>query len=292
MTNIQRILTARFGSLAIDVVKAGHTEPGITRKQLGEMLEYSDPAKAIDNIHQRNRERLNPLSVTLKMRATDGKDYETKVYGFKGVLEVCRYSNQPKANAVIDWAWDTLDRLRRGELIVSPSQQIESLKTRLLLAEQKFQLFEEYNEDILYDFDQVAAAMKIYRKPPFGASHLKRWLAEKKILCSAHYKNDKPIQRYIDLDWFRLVMHEWKRRGQRRYEPRFLITQRGFNAIIDMAIRERVITLPIPKTDCLPYLDEPLAPEVGGRIYIDDYNGNEAAVEMATAPATEWRERT
>ena len=124
--------------------------------------------------------------------------------------------------------------------------------------------------------------MKIYRKPPFGASHLKRWLAEKKILCSAHYKNDKPIQRYIDLDWFRLVMHEWKRRGQRRYEPRFLITQRGFNAIIDMAIRERVITLPIPKTDCLPYLDELLAPEVGGRIYVDDYNGNEAAVDMAT----------
>ena len=109
--------------------------------------------------------------------------------------------------------------------------------------------------------------MKIYRKPPFGASHLKRWLAEKKILCSAHYKNDKPIQRYIDLDWFRLVMHEWKRRGQRRYEPRFLVTQRGFNAIIDMAIRERVIDLPVPKNYCLPYLDEPFA------------------TEMATAPA-------
>ena len=86
---------------------------------------------------------------------------------------------------------------------------------------------------------------------------------------------------------FRLVMHEWKRRGQRRYEPRFLITQRGFNAIIDMAIRERVIALPVPKTNCLPYLEgppapEPLAPEVGGRIYVDDYNGNEVAVEMAT----------
>jgi len=44
--------------------------------------------------------------------------------------------------------------------------QIDSLKTRLLLAEQKLQLFEEYNEDIFYDFDQVAAAMKIYRQPP------------------------------------------------------------------------------------------------------------------------------
>ena len=54
--------------------------------------------------------------------------------------------------------------------------------------------------------------------------------------------------------------------------------------MIDLAIRERVIDLPVPKNYCLPYLNEPLAPEVGGRIYVDDYNGNEVAVEMATAP--------
>ena len=82
---------------------------------------------------------------------------------------------------------------------------------------------------------------------------------------------------------------EWKRRGQRRYEPRFLLTQRGFNAIIDMAIRERVIALPVPKNYCLPYVNEPLAPEVGGRIFVNDYNGNEVAVEMATTPTAERR---
>jgi phage antirepressor YoqD-like protein len=277
MMHCQKILTSRFGGLAINIVKTGQSEPGITRQQLGEMLGYDSPAKAIKDIHARNVERfqLGAFCARLKIQAADGKYYDTYVYTFKGVLEVCRHSNQPNANAVIDWAWDTLDRLRRGEILVSHSQQIDFLKTRLLLAEQKLQLFEEYNEDILYDFDQVAAAMRIYRKPPFGASHLKRWLAEKKILCSAHYKNDKPIQRYIDLDWFRLVMHEWKRRGQRRYEPRFLITQRGFNAIIDMAIRERVIDLPVPKNYCLPYWEE-------------------MAVEMANAPVPmkEGRERS
>jgi phage antirepressor YoqD-like protein len=289
MTNYQKILTSRFGSLAITVVKAGQSEPGITRQQLGEMLGYESPAKAIKDIHTRNAERFEEGAkcAQLKIQASDGKYYDTYVYTFRGILEVCRYSNQPNAHAVIDWAWDTLDRLRKGESFVSASQKIDSLKTRLLLAEQKLQLFEEYNEDILYDFDQVAAAMKIYRKPPFGASHLKKWLAERKILCSAHYKNDKPIQRYIDLDWFRLVMHEWKRHGRRRYEPRYLITQRGFNGMIDLAIRERVIDLPVPKNYCLPYLNEPLAPEVGGTILIDDYNGNEAAVAMATTPTAE-----
>ena len=278
MTNIQKVLTSRFGSLEIDVVKTGHSEPGITRHQLGEMLGYENPDRAMSDIHRLHADRFDDYEkcVVIKMPDSLGRSVDTYVYGFKGVLEMCRYSTQPNANAVMDWAWNTLDRLRKGDIPVSPSQKIESLKTRLLLAEQKLQLFESYNEDILYDFDQVAAAMKIYRKPPFGASHLKRWLAEKKILCSAHFKNDKPIQRYIDLDWFRLVMHEWKRRGQRRYEPRFLITQRGFNAIIDMAIRERVIDLPIPKNYCLPYLHEPLASEMGDRVY-------EVAMEMAPA---------
>ena len=158
------------------------------------------------------------------------------------------------------------------------SPQVESLQTRLQLAEQKLQLFEEYNEDILYDFDQVAAAMRIYRKPPFGASHLKQWLADKKIICSAHYKNDKPIQQYIDRDWFRLVMHEWKRRGVRRYEPRYLITQRGFNGMIDLALRERVIHLPLPKDYCLPNLCEPLPPEAGGAITVADEFGNDQVI--------------
>jgi prophage antirepressor-like protein len=127
------------------------------------------------------------------------------------------HSTLPAAERFERWVFDeVLPTIRRTGKYVPSSTPIESLKTRLLLAEQKLQLFEEYNEDILYDFDQVATAMKIYRKPPFGASHLKKWLAEKKILCSAHYKNDKPIQRYIDLDWFRLVMHEWKRHGRRR----------------------------------------------------------------------------
>jgi len=174
-------------------------------------------------------------------------------------------SDKPLALPFQKWiAGEVIPSIRKtGKYSLPTTTQVESLKTRLLLAEQKLQLFEEYNEDILYDFDQVAAAMRIYRKPPFGASHLKKWLAEKKILCSAHYKNDKPIQRYIDLDWFRLVMHEWKRHGRRRYEPRFLITQRGFNAMIDMAIRERVIDIPIPKNYCLPYLNEPFVTEDG-----------------------------
>jgi len=277
MTNLQKVLTSHFGSLEIDVVKAGQTEPGITRKQLGEMLGYENPTKAIKDIHVRNAERFQDGAncAQLKIQAEDGKFYDTYLYNFKGVLEVCRFSQQPNANAVMDWAWETLDRLRNKEIPMSFVQQIEFLQFRLQLAEQKLQLFEKYNENIFYDFDQMASAMWIYRKPPFGVSHLKKWLANKKIICSAHYKNDKPIQTYIDRGWFREVVHEWKRRGQRRYELRYLITQRGFNSIIDLAIRERLIDLPLPKDYCLPYLQESLPPEAGGCLIVTDELGND-----------------
>ena len=282
MTNLTKVLTTQFGSLEIDVLKSEQSEPGITREQLGEMLGYGAPMRSIAKIHDRNRERLDPLSSVVNMTTLDKKQRYVTVYNFKGALEVCRFSNQPNAHVVIDLVWEMTDRVRKGELLHSPENK--TLQTRLQLAEQKLQLFEEYNEDILCDFDQVAAAMRIYRKPPFGASHLKKWLADRKIICSAHYKNDKPIQRYIDQDWFRLVMHEWNRRGQRRYEPRYLITQRGFNGMVDMAIRERVICLPLPKNYCLPFFDEPLPAEAGGMITVADELGNDIAIEMATNP--------
>jgi phage antirepressor YoqD-like protein len=277
MNAIAKLMTSRFGGLEIDVLRTANGEAGITRKQLGEMLGYEKPDTSVANIHNRNKERFTPEKVgVIKMiTPSDGnpEGQDIYVYTFKGVLEVCRFSNQPNANQVIDWAWEMLDRLRKGDTVL-----LQRTEAEYHFAQQKLRLFEEYNSDVLYDFDQVAAAMRTYRKPPFGASHLKRWLAEKNILCTAHYKNDKPIQRFIDNDWFRLVMHEYRRNGLRRYEPRYLITQRGFNGIIDQAIRERLIELPVPKHLCLPIFDEQIPAEAGGAITVTDELGNEVTI--------------
>lgn len=68
----------------------------MTRYQIGQALGYDNPQKAIDNIHQRHKERLDRFSVTLNLRGADGKTYRTTVYSAKGVYEICRYSRQPK----------------------------------------------------------------------------------------------------------------------------------------------------------------------------------------------------
>ena len=87
-----------------------------TREQIGQMLDYVDPEVAITKIHQRNAERLDKFSTVTKMVRVEGGREVTReviVYNFKGLLEICRYSNQPKADAVMDFLWDIADEIRK-----------------------------------------------------------------------------------------------------------------------------------------------------------------------------------
>ena len=87
-----------------------------TREQIGRLLEYENPEISVANIHNRHSERLDKFSTLTKLiRVEGGREVarEVTVYSFKGLLEVCRYSNQPKADAVMDWLFDVADEIRR-----------------------------------------------------------------------------------------------------------------------------------------------------------------------------------
>ena len=123
-----------------------------TREQIGRLLGYKHPQKAIKDIHARNRERLDMFSMVIKTPNPTKQDYAvgdkskrgaqfglpittdfsskqfdggltelknaqlTTLYSFKGLLEICRWSNQPKANEVIDFMWNIADELRLGNI--------------------------------------------------------------------------------------------------------------------------------------------------------------------------------
>ena len=53
--------------------------PHVTRRAVGEWLEYAEPRKAIDKLVERNQ-HIEKRSVTVNMTATDGKNYDMKVY--------------------------------------------------------------------------------------------------------------------------------------------------------------------------------------------------------------------
>lgn len=120
--NLALVRSEQFNGVTCDFYR-DNNDIWITREQIGQALEYSNPQKAVDNLHERNKERLDQFSVTLKLRATDGKQYNTRVYSAKGVYEICRWSRQPKADAFMDFVWNTLEAIRIGRF------QTESLNS-------------------------------------------------------------------------------------------------------------------------------------------------------------------
>ena len=52
-----------------------------------------------------------------------GGEKDTVLYTSKGVMEICRWSKQPKADAFMDFVWDIADKLIKGEAKVVPAQQ-------------------------------------------------------------------------------------------------------------------------------------------------------------------------
>jgi len=123
----------RFTWNAIDLSQVVYLDgiPHATRAAIGEWLEYADPQKAVDNILDRNS-HIESHSVPLKLRATDGKNYDTSVYHPIGFLLIVMESGQPKAQAmkvaVAEFVWRFA-----GPQQLAPKARMELLKMRRTL---------------------------------------------------------------------------------------------------------------------------------------------------------------
>ena len=97
----------------------------LTREQIGQALEYANPIKAIQSIHNKHKDRLDSLSIRIKSETFDtpqtevgrNKNLMTErvYYTERGIMEICRWSRQPKANEFMDWVWDIVENYRRDE---------------------------------------------------------------------------------------------------------------------------------------------------------------------------------
>lgn len=139
MSNLQLATTGNFNGVTCEFYGSnttGYPELWLSRKQIGEALEYSDPQKALDNIHSKHKDRLDMYSVPLDLRATDGKTYPTLVYNRRGIMEICRWSRQPKANEFMDWVWNLVEAYQDGKLkaVQSPKTPITPLDREELAA--------------------------------------------------------------------------------------------------------------------------------------------------------------
>ena len=103
------------------------------------MLGYEKPNDAIAIIHHRNKERLNKFSTYFKLKGVEGSRTVTRdvrVYSFKGLLEICRFSNQPNANDVMDFVWNVMDEIRRKGIYITTTKAEELIDLIIQLAKE------------------------------------------------------------------------------------------------------------------------------------------------------------
>ena len=110
---LELIKEGEFLGTKCDFYKDESNNIYMTREQIGQALEYSDPRVAITKIHSRNKDRLDKFSVSTKLVSTDNKQYDTILYIEKGIYDVCRFSRQPVADDFYDYVYEQVALIRK-----------------------------------------------------------------------------------------------------------------------------------------------------------------------------------
>ena len=237
--------TRDFNGLTLNCYREeGQEDSGefwMTREQIGQLLGYAHPDTAIKNIHQRNRDRLNKFSTQLKMSHVEGNrtiTRDVRVYNFKGLLEICRYSNQPTANAVIDVLWSLADEIRRTGMYIT-SQALRRLEERVASMEKQLdadRAFTNLGRVVLslpgsVTF-QTAAQFLSQHGFETGQNRLYRYCRDKTLICSRKGRQwNKPSQRSLEQGLFSMEISGG-------FKGITMITPCGLSRILEMLSRE------------------------------------------------------
>lgn len=134
--NPMTIITSKpFGALNVNVYEDSKHQYYMTREQIGTALEYNNPNDAIRIIHSRNADRLDPLSTSFKLNGVEGGVTKVRniiTYNLRGVMEICRLSRQPKADAFMDFCWDIMESLMRGDSVLATPQMDAALSKEFI----------------------------------------------------------------------------------------------------------------------------------------------------------------
>lgn len=134
--NSMTVITSKpFGALNVDVYQNDKHQYYMTREQIGRALECKEPRKYIAKIHERNADRLDPLSSVVNLATEVGnytQERQTYMYSLRGVMEICRLSRQPKADAFMDFCWDIMESLMRGDSVLATPQMDAALSKEFI----------------------------------------------------------------------------------------------------------------------------------------------------------------
>ena len=101
--------TKRFGNTKLEYYLDADGELWITREQIGKFLGYKNPADAMARIHTKHSDRLGNFSK--RINTPNSETRKVIAYSFKGLLEICRWSRQPNADAILDCLWELIEEI-------------------------------------------------------------------------------------------------------------------------------------------------------------------------------------
>lgn len=136
MANLKLITTEKFGDLACNFYRNMNDDILLTREQIGTALEYQYPSNAIKNIHRKHHDRLESLCMRVRTGGyqseltSKSEEQERVFYTERGIMEICRWSRQPKADKFMDWCWDIIEKYRSNQGFTNT---IDTQMTKVLL---------------------------------------------------------------------------------------------------------------------------------------------------------------
>lgn len=151
--SLELVKSVSFGEVKADIYSMNE-DVFMTIDQLARCLEYA-ARRGIEMIVERNQYLKNAeFSVTHKLCAADGKEYETRLFTEDGIYEVTMLSKQPKAREFRAWIRSVLKEIRKtGEysnkkpdsyLIENPAERARRWAEEY---EEKLALMEKIEED-------------------------------------------------------------------------------------------------------------------------------------------------
>src|SRR5690625_4308634 len=195
--NLSIVKKEMFGQNEMNIYQNDKKDIFMTREQIGNALEYSNPRDAIRKIHSRNRSRLDNFSRGAQVDTPSGTQVTT-IYSEQGIYEIIRKSGQPKADEFYDWVYDLLSKLRKGELEVNKPNNTKLLLQTALEHQEKLETIET-------DVNMLKNTMRIDGTQEFKI----RKLANRKVVKSLGGK-DAPAYKELSNKTFARFWRDFK----------------------------------------------------------------------------------
>lgn len=179
----------------------------LTREQIGKALEYKDPSKAIRKIHLKHRDRLEPLCVRTKLSSiqnganlSKSEEQERVYYTERGIMEICRWSRQAKANQFMDWVWDIIEAYRNDNLNSSQDKLEETLTEALSALTQTINTMQQ----------DISSLKESTQKKKLPEKKYSRWKTNtfKKLNALTTYANENSDQSLQLKDTIHITINE------------------------------------------------------------------------------------